>query len=61
MMQLPSLQGRRPVTNTELGIVVALGLVVGLVLGYVLMGTAHAIFEIGAEEHYKHTGAAARR
>lgn len=42
--------------RTELAIVIGLGLAVGLFLGYILMGTAHAIFDIGAEEHYRHDG-----
>lgn len=32
-----------------------LGVAAGLVAGYVLMGTAHAIMEIGADSHYKHS------
>jgi hypothetical protein len=40
----------------EVAIVLALGLAAGLLLGYIVMGTAHAIFDIGAEEHYKHDG-----
>lgn len=42
--------------RSEIAIVLALGVAVGLLLGYCLMGTAHAIFDIGAEEHYKHDG-----
>ena len=39
----------------EIAIVVALGLASGLLLGYIVMGTAHAMFDIGAEEHYRHS------
>lgn len=40
----------------QLAAAVALGLAVGLVAGYILMGTAHAILEIGADRgtHYQH-------
>ena len=51
--------GRGKVKTVELAIVVTLGVVVGLAVGYILMGTAHAIFEIGAADHYVHAGAAA--
>lgn len=46
--------GGRPVKPVELAVVVTMGLVMGLLIGYILMGTAHAIFEIGTDEHYKH-------
>lgn len=42
--------------RTEVAMVIGFGLAVGLVLGYILMGTAHAIFDIGAQEHYQHDG-----
>lgn len=48
------LSGRKPVKKAELLIVCFFGLVVGCVLGYILMGTAHAVLEIGAEEHFQH-------
>lgn len=41
------------VKRTEVILVIGLGLAVGLFLGYILMGTAHAMFDIGAEEHYQ--------
>ncbi|KAF8072913.1 hypothetical protein HT031_000573 [Scenedesmus sp. PABB004] len=40
----------------EAALVLGVGLVCGLVLGYIVMGTAHAMFDIGAEEHYRHDG-----
>lgn len=40
----------------QIAIVLGIGLAAGLLLGYVVMGTAHAIFDIGAEEHYRHDG-----
>jgi hypothetical protein len=41
-------------TPLELAAVLLLGVLTGLVAGYLLMGTAHAIMEIGAESsgHY---------
>jgi hypothetical protein len=44
------------VAPLQLAILLALGIAAGLVMGYVLMGTAHAIMEIGADrdKHYKH-------
>lgn len=42
--------------RSEVAIVIGIGLAVGLFLGYILMGTAHAIFDIGAEEHFQHDG-----
>ena len=44
------------VTPLELGVMLVLGVLAGLVAGYMLMGTAHAILEIGADsnKHYKH-------
>lgn len=43
-------------TPLELGVVLVLGVAAGLIIGYVLMGTAHAIMEVGADSdrHYKH-------
>jgi hypothetical protein len=46
----------KDVKPVEIGVVITMGLLVGLMVGYVLMGTAHAIMEIGFEEHYKHSG-----
>ena len=46
---------RGKVKSVEIIVVLTFGLFVGLVLGYMIMGTAHAILEIGAEEHFKHT------
>jgi hypothetical protein len=45
-------------TPLQLLAMLALGVAAGLVVGYVLMGTAHAIMEVGAdrEDHYKHAG-----
>lgn len=45
------------VTLIQVVVVLVLGVVGGLIAGYVLMGTAHAILEIGADrdKHYKHT------
>jgi len=54
------LYSSKPVTRTQIGIVLVVGVVIGLIAGYVLMGTAHAVFEIGAEEHYQHGGPARR-
>lgn len=47
------------VAPLQLLLVLLLGVAAGLVAGYVLMGTAHAIMEIGADSdrHYKHAGA----
>lgn len=44
------------VSPLELGVVLLMGVLAGLVAGYMLMGTAHAILEIGADSarHYKH-------
>lgn len=43
------------ITPVELITVLVLGVAAGLVVGYVLMGTAHAIMEIGADldKHFK--------
>lgn len=43
----------------QLAAALLLGLLAGLVAGYILMGTAHAIMEIGADrdQHFKHGGA----
>jgi hypothetical protein len=51
---LPGRGGR--VTAAEVAAALVLGVAAGLVAGYVLMGTAHAILEIGADAslHYKH-------
>lgn len=41
----------------QLAAALLLGVAAGLVAGYMLMGTAHAVLEIGAgsERHYKHS------
>jgi len=49
-------RGGARISPLQLAIVLVLGIAAGLVVGYVLMGTAHAILEIGADRdrHYKH-------
>lgn len=46
--------GRGPrLRPLEVAAVLFAGLLAGLLLGYTIMGTAHAVFDIGAEEHYR--------
>lgn len=53
-MHTGSYQGR--FRNRDILLVLAAGVVVGLFIGYVVMGTAHAIMEIGVDHHYEHKG-----
>ncbi len=46
---------RQNVPWAKVGIYLALGTVLGLLLGYMGMGTLHAIFETRGVKHYDHT------
>lgn len=40
------------VNSIQFALFVLLGILVGVVLGYVFMGTVHAVLEIGADKHW---------
>eukprot|EP01026_Neomeris_dumetosa_P046773 TRINITY_DN39953_c0_g1_i2.p2 TRINITY_DN39953_c0_g1~~TRINITY_DN39953_c0_g1_i2.p2 ORF type:complete len:413 (+),score=57.01 TRINITY_DN39953_c0_g1_i2:43-1281(+) len=54
-------QTRKQVNRSKLLFVLCMGCLVGLFLGYIFMGTMHAILEIGVETHYSDQSASLGR